>query len=141
MPHSEISGSKFALNSPELNAECHVLHRLLTPRHSPDALLALESSTLSSPRKNVKLAPSFNHECPKAFEISRKGFSKCVTTSLVQEHSPSHRSAGPICRPCQRQIHNESAHASDGGAGRDRTDDLKLAKLPLSQLSYSPLIK
>jgi hypothetical protein len=28
---------------------------------------------------------------------------------------------------------------SDGGARRDRTDDLKLAKLPLSQLSYGPL--
>jgi hypothetical protein len=27
----------------------------------------------------------------------------------------------------------------DGGAGRDRTDDLKLAKLPLSQLSYGPV--
>ena len=27
----------------------------------------------------------------------------------------------------------------DGGAGRDRTDDLRLAKPPLSQLSYSPL--
>ena len=27
----------------------------------------------------------------------------------------------------------------NGGAGRDRTDDLKLAKLPLSQLSYGPL--
>ena len=26
-----------------------------------------------------------------------------------------------------------------GGAGRDRTDDLKLAKLPLSQLSYGPI--
>ena len=25
-----------------------------------------------------------------------------------------------------------------GGAGRDRTDDLRLAKPPLSQLSYSP---
>ena len=25
-----------------------------------------------------------------------------------------------------------------GGGGRDRTDDLKLAKLPLSQLSYAP---
>ncbi len=25
-----------------------------------------------------------------------------------------------------------------GGARRDRTDDLKLAKLPLSQLSYGP---
>lgn len=26
-----------------------------------------------------------------------------------------------------------------GGAGRDRTDDLKLAKLALSQLSYGPV--
>ena len=29
---------------------------------------------------------------------------------------------------------------SFGGAGRDRTDDLKLAKLPLSQLSYGPIL-
>jgi hypothetical protein len=28
--------------------------------------------------------------------------------------------------------------APTGGARRDRTDDLKLAKLPLSQLSYGP---
>ena len=28
--------------------------------------------------------------------------------------------------------------AKNGGAGRDRTDDLKLAKLALSQLSYGP---
>ncbi len=27
-----------------------------------------------------------------------------------------------------------------GGAGRDRTDDLKLAKLALSQLSYGPIL-
>jgi hypothetical protein len=30
------------------------------------------------------------------------------------------------------------AHQNNGGASRDRTDDLKLAKLPLSQLSYGP---
>ena len=30
--------------------------------------------------------------------------------------------------------------ASPGGAGRDRTDDLRLAKPPLSQLSYSPVL-
>ena len=30
--------------------------------------------------------------------------------------------------------------AQAGGAGRDRTGDLKLAKLPLSQLSYGPKI-
>ena len=29
--------------------------------------------------------------------------------------------------------------AKDGGANRDRTDDLKLAKLALSQLSYGPV--
>ena len=29
----------------------------------------------------------------------------------------------------------------NGGARRDRTDDLKLAKLPLYQLSYGPLIQ
>jgi hypothetical protein len=29
----------------------------------------------------------------------------------------------------------------DGGAGRDRTDDIVLAKHALSQLSYSPILK
>ena len=29
-------------------------------------------------------------------------------------------------------------HLENGGASRDRTDDLKLAKLALSQLSYGP---
>ena len=29
---------------------------------------------------------------------------------------------------------------SGGGAYRDRTDDLKLAKLALSQLSYGPVV-
>ena len=31
-------------------------------------------------------------------------------------------------------------HYRNGGARRDRTDDLKLAKLPLSQLSYGPVL-
>ena len=31
-----------------------------------------------------------------------------------------------------------TTNARIGGASRDRTDDLKLAKLPLSQLSYGP---
>ena len=41
-PHSDIPGSKGALASPGLIAECHVLHRLLLPRHPPNALLALD---------------------------------------------------------------------------------------------------
>ena len=42
LPHSEIHGSKLILSSPWLNAEYHVLHRLLLPRHSPNALIALD---------------------------------------------------------------------------------------------------
>jgi hypothetical protein len=42
-PHSEMSGSKGALASPDLIAECHVLHRLVSPRHPPDALFALKN--------------------------------------------------------------------------------------------------
>ncbi len=42
LPHSEIHGSKLILSSPWLIAEYHVFHRLLLPRHSPNALLALD---------------------------------------------------------------------------------------------------
>ena len=42
LPHSEIHGSKLILSSSWLIAEYHVLHRLLLPRHSPNALLALD---------------------------------------------------------------------------------------------------
>ena len=42
LPHSEIPGSKLILSSPGLIAEYHVLHRLLLPRHPPNALLALD---------------------------------------------------------------------------------------------------
>src|SRR3954454_16379215 len=45
-PHSDISGSKSARDSPELFAACHVLHRLLAPRHPPRALCSLTSSSL-----------------------------------------------------------------------------------------------
>ena len=37
-PHSEIHGSKLTRSSPWLIAACHVLHRLSTPRHPPNAL-------------------------------------------------------------------------------------------------------
>ena len=42
LPHSDTHGSKPARGSPWLFAACHVLHRLLAPRHPPDALLILK---------------------------------------------------------------------------------------------------
>ncbi len=44
-PHSEIPGSKEVCSSPGLIAACHVLHRLLMPRHP---LCALDNLTVYS---------------------------------------------------------------------------------------------
>ncbi len=38
-PHSEIFGSKLIRSSPKLIAAYYVLHRLLVPRHPPNALI------------------------------------------------------------------------------------------------------
>ena len=46
-PHSEICGSKLMCSSPQLIAACHVLLRLLMPRHSPCALSSLTCSSQS----------------------------------------------------------------------------------------------
>ena len=40
-PHSDICGSRVICTSPQLIAACHVLLRLLLPRHPPYALISL----------------------------------------------------------------------------------------------------
>jgi hypothetical protein len=62
-PHSEISGSRLVCNSPELFAACHVLHRLLTPRHPPCALSSL------SERQGAWLG--YSMRCNTLFEMSK----------------------------------------------------------------------
>ena len=56
MPHSEIPGSKPVRGSPRLIAAYHVLHRLSAPRHPPDTLLALDSSSKSENGRAEALA-------------------------------------------------------------------------------------
>ena len=58
-PHSDIFGSKPACDSPKLFAANHVLHRLLTPRHSPCALSSLVTNLLGTPKgfQTSKLIP------------------------------------------------------------------------------------
>src|SRR5262245_3510859 len=52
LPHSEIHGSKSARLSPRLFAACYVLHRLLVPRHPPNALQRLISTFPSEPSQS-----------------------------------------------------------------------------------------
>ena len=59
-PHSEIPGSKPTCGSPRLIAACHVLHRLLLPRHPPCALSSLTIKfTRSTERPRSKDVASY----------------------------------------------------------------------------------
>ena len=116
-PHSEILGSKPVCGSPRLIAADYVLHRLSTPRHPP--------YTLSSLTK---------------LEFSLLGESYCYKpNSVVKEQN---RIAGIRASELLRTAHPSSLPAAStlGGADRNRTDDLRLARAALSQLSYSPSI-
>ena len=61
-PHSDISGSRPACGSPKLFAACHVLHRLLAPRHPPYALSSL----------TIKLADHAAHPLAESFAVAGK---------------------------------------------------------------------
>ena len=63
LPHSEISGSQDICSSPKLFAACHVLHRLLMPRHSPCALFSLTN------RKQFHLFSFVNYAGLQRLEI------------------------------------------------------------------------
>src|ERR1700689_2249498 len=63
-PHSDIFGSTPACDSPKLFAANHVLHRLLTPRHSPCALSSLVTNLLWSPGRVPHLRRSLRRAKP-----------------------------------------------------------------------------
>ena len=73
LPHSEISGSMDICSSPKLIAACHVLHRLLMPRHSPCALISL---TYFLSRKKVG---------KESFNLSASSFGKKLSRYWFSE--------------------------------------------------------
>ena len=100
--------------SPRLIAAYHVLHRLPPPRHPPCALSTLDHIT-----------PNIRGNRP-----SNTGIADAANlVQFVKEHRARSARRCTQCR-CTAQ--------PPGGADRDRTGDLWLAKPPLSQLSYSP---
>ena len=102
--------------SPELFAASHVLHRLPAPRHPPYALCSL--TTL---------------HCRYQMRFLLSGYPYAIVKEPPQEI------------PLVSGLHDDQAQAlpivqpTYSGADRDRTDDLRLARAALSQLSYSPL--
>ena len=145
-PHSEMSGSKGARASPDLIAACHVLHRLSTPRHPSEALMRL--IVLSKTHAWLCTDPPLGKRngATHALCICQTMMSSQVRPASAVKPQGEVWSAGLTlpsrCHPPERQKptgNSFSSIASSGGARRDRTDDLMLAKHPLYQLSYGPL--
>ena len=108
--------------SPTLFAATHVLLRLQSPRHP--------SCTLSSLVNRIFLtSPS----SPK----TKVQHSRSLTGESTTEQ-PLHSRDFLFSLPCAYALFKDLA--ANGGADRDRTDDIQLAKLALSQLSYGPSI-
>ena len=160
-PHSEIHGSKPIPGSPWLIAGYHVLHRLLLPRHPPNALIALDSiRKKTDPERpgRSRLESKFTLPDPRhpAGDL-RSVYLTWTTPPLVHwttapplgcgrqrvslsercEASPrgDRRPIGRRAAPGQVQPAIESERGSDGGAWRVRTADPLLAKQMLYQLS------
>jgi hypothetical protein len=71
-PHSDIHGSKPIPGSPWLNAGYHVLHRLLLPRHPPNALFALDLIQKEQGRWFTARLPEVNSMYFPAVPTARK---------------------------------------------------------------------
>jgi hypothetical protein len=90
-PHSDISGSKPIPGSPKLNAGYHVLHRLLLPRHPPNALFALDLIQKKQGRTEVPrlfLAPGFAIQASRSIEPTcQKLYYPNVATAVATDVS------------------------------------------------------
>ena len=84
LPHSDIHGSTPARGSPWLFAACHVLHRLLVPRHPPNALLLLDISSMISQRRPLKPITHRSHPHTKV-DICEPSY---TLHGLVTQHTP-----------------------------------------------------
>jgi hypothetical protein len=122
-PHSEIPGSKPACGSPRLIAACHVLHRLLAPRHSPYALSSLTKCSLHLTACDVvKKLPIAEYSVVKK--------QTCVRLRRLLRLACSAEALSRLASSSQT-LH----FAKAGGEYRDRTGDLLVANQALSQLS------
>ena len=141
-PDSEIHGSTVASTSPWLFAAVHVLHRLSTPRHPPRALSNFSISLRHA--SMIRERGSAQDTCVSHGEFTVRSSALQDTGRIRICGSVVSRSSYLIVRERVFLHVQPVARCARpnllGGADRDRTDDLRLAKPALSQLSYSPLV-
>ena len=131
LPHSEIPGSKPVCGSPRLFAAYRVLLRLSAPRHPPCTLSSLTKLELLFFRRILSLLTQFS--------CQRSIWDHWDPSFTARPRSTSHLSDAPDLTKNLVRRFPPAAVLEAGGADRVRTDDFRLAKAALSQLSYSPV--
>ena len=116
-PHSEILGSKLARSSPKLFAACHVLHRLLAPRHPPDALRCLRDR----PRPEQGQGGSEDPPRPAPEHVSAKTTRhRPPSTAILHAAArrPRHEAPGFVAERCRVTASCSRHRAFADAAGR-----------------------
>ena len=138
-PHSDIPGSKGALASPGLIAECHVLHRLLLPRHPPNALFALDPIQKKTgpfacgwfkPQPVLGLWSEVID--PGAAPRQRHGAGRELRTALAgqtEPHGQCLRLGKTVCRPPRDLPRTESSPAPRGPPAPHSGTDPKTSRV------------
>jgi|SRR5512134_2072356 hypothetical protein len=119
--------------SPWLFAATHVLHRLSEPRHPPHALSSLVTLNSGLPSRWLE-RQSVQGRDPNPSEIRSSRRPRCYDALLPFVFGCQSASPAEDCTA----VRDTSSRMKTGGADRNRTDDIQLAKLALYQLSYSP---
>jgi hypothetical protein len=127
LPHSDIHGSTPARGSPWLFAACHVLHRLLVPRHPPNALLILD--TLASPDRSPGTTMHGNHPqrtIPCGYHLAQitgihpmhhppsARAPPCMVHRRTRSHTPLNPRRRPVGRPSREELSRSDIKPDNG---------------------------
>ena len=135
-PHSEIPGSMPTCGSPRLIAACHVLHRLLLPRHPP---CALSSLTIKFTQLTWRLLlPTVPVNFMIAIDSSRPGYCGPDHTSrskalikITCYYSPC---SYPMLFSCQKSVASKASRL--GGRDKRRFQPLAIPYLLSIELTF-----
>jgi hypothetical protein len=145
-PHSEILGSKLACQLPEAYRRLQRPSSPVVAKASTTCTCSLDPITLSTTRRDAK-----DHRERLVSIAADKAATLDTANAISYPDEPGLRKPDSlhffrIVKEQPKQIHRESPRRAlraelvekTGGANRDRTGDLLLAKQALSQLSYGP---
>ena len=135
-PHSDISGSQLMCSSPKLFAACHVLRRLLMPRHPPCALSSLtsRSSNYAGTRSYYEIVPNFRF--PQFLRFLLPCFALSYYCSVFKVRAP-------VCQNQIPKFDQDRTPVSNfnmvGPSGLEPPTS-RLSVVRSSQLSYGPIL-